>query len=102
MEITEIDKNTFLKMLKSYEDYFVDEMNYDAIQMVRFIVHLWENIPTINKDVHAKWTDTYRNGYKPPNVIVCEHCNYWNDKPKDYCPNCGAKMDCGIEWNGMD
>lgn len=97
MRIAEIDKNTIINMLQSYKEDFEESMNYDAIHMISFIVMLLKNVPEIERDVHSKWVNSYRSGYKPPDVVVCNHCDYWNEKKEDYCPNCGAKMDLQTE-----
>lgn len=42
--------------------------------------------------VHARWLYEYKSGFKPYNGVVCNHCDCWNERRTDYCPNCGAKM----------
>ena len=83
-----IDKQAFLDYMKRTDRYF----------SVKFDI---ENFP--NADVapvrHGQWISKNDHGYEW--VFVCSNCDYvdgypFNDRP-NYCPNCGAKMDGGIE-----
>ena len=61
------------------------------------------NLPTIDPVKHGKWLITEAF----PHHIYCSACSktyipndrwqIWvdGDLPRDYCPNCGAKMDGG-------
>lgn len=102
MEIVEIDKNALIQKL----EYIIEEIGDDYYrQFFSGIFSVINNLPTINVDIHAKWVDTYRNGWKPQvsEIAICSHCNQMNytfDEndnllavKSDYCPNCGAKMD---------
>ena len=47
---------------------------------------------------HGHWISKNHHGYEW--VFVCSNCDYvngypFNDRP-NYCPNCGAKMDRGV------
>ena len=49
--------------------------------------------------VHGRWISKNPHGYEW--TFVCSNCDYidgypFNDR-SNYCPNCGAKMDGGIE-----
>ena len=55
--------------------------------------------PTIEAKpvVHGRWeTNSDR-----PDSLICSVCkcgfDMWKHDPHNYCPNCGAKMDGGIE-----
>ena len=57
--------------------------------------------PTIEAKpvVHGRWISKNPHGYEW--IFVCSNCSYidgypFNDR-SNYCPNCGAKMDGGIE-----
>lgn len=51
-------------------------------------------LPTEESTVHALWTDTYKNGYKPCNCVICNNCDKVSLAGEtNYCPNCGAKME---------
>ena len=57
--------------------------------------------PTIEAKsvVHGHWISKNDHGYEW--IFVCSNCDYidgypFNDRD-NYCPNCGAKMDGGIE-----
>ena len=48
---------------------------------------------------HGRWISKNPHGYEW--IFVCSNCSYidgypFNDR-SNYCPNCGAKMDGGIE-----
>lgn len=48
--------------------------------------------------VHGEWRENGLNGYAY--AIICSKCGYidgypFNDRSR-YCPNCGAKMDGGV------
>ena len=48
---------------------------------------------------HGHWISKNNHGYEW--IFVCSNCDYvdgypFNERP-NYCPNCGAKMDGGIE-----
>lgn len=48
---------------------------------------------------HGHWISKNPHGYEW--IFVCSNCDYvdgypFNERP-NYCPNCGAKMDGGIE-----
>lgn len=103
MEIAEIDKKTLISLLKSYKEESYESGELYAMEGFSFFIHLINNVPTIKHEISAKWTDTYRDGYKPGKVVICSNCNQPNyefDKDNnivgimsDYCPYCGAKMD---------
>ena len=45
---------------------------------------------------HGRWDEPSRHGLdKKYNKlgVICSVCKEWNDWPRPYCPNCGAKMD---------
>lgn len=83
-----INKQAFLDYMKRTNRYF----------NVKFDI---ENFPIadVAPVVHGRWISKNHHGYEW--VFVCSNCNYvdgypFNDRP-NYCPNCGAKMDGGIE-----
>lgn len=47
--------------------------------------------------VHGKWVTHYRSGTPVAKGYVSTCCDMWNNRKSDYCPNCGAKMDGGME-----
>ena len=83
-----ISKQAFLDYMKRTDRYF----------SVKFDI---ENFPVADvvPVVHGRWISKNPHGYEW--VFVCSNCDYvdgypFNDRP-NYCPNCGAKMDGGIE-----
>lgn len=45
--------------------------------------------------VHGRWVTHYRSGTPVPEGYVSTCCDMWNSRKRNYCPNCGAKMDVG-------
>lgn len=93
MEIVKIDKKVLISEFEEYEKDSQDEGDYYNARVFHNIVEFLNDIPTIQIEVHGKWNNKYRSGYKPPNVFVCSYCNRCNYEKSDFCPNCGAMMD---------
>ena len=54
-----------------------------------------ENAPTVDavEVVHGRWVNPYINRYGHP-CHCCSECGFKASyQDKNYCPNCGAKMD---------
>lgn len=50
-------------------------------------------IPTVDSIKHGHWTDRAKSIIGVP-TEACSECAEWSiGFDKDYCPNCGAKMD---------
>lgn len=47
--------------------------------------------------VHGRWVTHYRSGTPVAEGYVSTCCDMWNNHKRNYCPNCGAKMDGGGE-----
>lgn len=45
--------------------------------------------------VHGQWVTHYRSGTPVAEGYVSTCCDMWNNHKRNYCPNCGAKMDGG-------
>lgn len=45
--------------------------------------------------VHGRWVTHYRSGTPVAEGYVSTCCDMWNNHKRNYCPNCGAKMDGG-------
>lgn len=43
--------------------------------------------------VHGRWVTHYRSGTPVPEGYVSTCCDMWNSRKRNYCPNCGAKME---------
>lgn len=83
-----IDKQAFLDYMRGTNRYFTVKCDI-------------ESFPTVDVApvVHGRWISKNHHGYE--RVFVCSNCGYidgypFNDR-SNYCPNCGAKMDGGIE-----
>ena len=48
-----------------------------------------ENVQPV---IHAAWIETTPNDYYE--WFKCSNCKYTDTKKFNYCPKCGAKMDC--------
>lgn len=83
-----IDKQAFLDYMKRTDRYF----------SVKFDI---ENFPIadVAPVTHGRWISKNPHGYEW--TFVCSNCDYVDGYPfnerLNYCPNCGAKMDRGIE-----
>ena len=47
--------------------------------------------------VHGRWATHYRSGTPAAEGYVSTCCDMWNNRKSPYCPNCGAKMDGGVD-----
>lgn len=45
--------------------------------------------------VHGRWVTHYRSGTPVAEGYVSTCYDMWNNHKRNYCPNCGAKMDGG-------
>lgn len=48
---------------------------------------------------HGRWETHYRSGTTVPKGVVSGCCDMWNERKTPYCPNCGCRMDGGMEEN---
>ena len=83
-----IDANILIKRLEAMAHYT------DAITIGGIICALKEP-PTVDavEVVHGRWINPYMNRYGHP-CHCCSVCGFKASyQDKNYCPNCGAKMD---------
>ena len=59
------------------------------------IFEIISEIPTadVAPVVHGRWVTHYRSGTTVAEGYVSTCCDMWNNHKRNYCPNCGAKMD---------
>lgn len=59
------------------------------------IKELINSIPAadVTPVVHGRWVTHYRSGTPVAEGYVSTCCDMWNNHKRNYCPNCGAKMD---------
>lgn len=50
--------------------------------------------------VHGRWITHYRSGTPVAEGYVSTCCDMWSKHKRNYCPNCGAKMDGGDNAEG--
>lgn len=48
---------------------------------------------------HGRWETHYRSGTTVSKGVVSGCCDMWNGWKTPYCPNCGCRMDGGMEEN---
>lgn len=89
-----IERETAIKELMNDAPEQVGYSREDAVDCIRY---------TPAADVvpvhHGYWISKNPHGYEW--IFVCSNCDYvdgypFNDRD-NYCPNCGAKMDGGID-----
>ena len=63
------------------------------------IINALENVPAADvvPVVHGRWVTHYRSGTTVAEGYVSTCCDMWNNRKSDYCPNCGAMMDGGVD-----
>lgn len=76
-----------------------ERANENFIFGIESILEYVENLPAddVVPVVHGRWeTNSDR-----PDTLICSMCkcgfDMWKHDPHNYCPNCGAKMDGGID-----
>lgn len=82
----------------------------DALKGIELFQCGWAEIEAVQTDyierlpaadvapvVHGEWVTHYRSGTPAAKGYVSTCCDMWNNRKSDYCPNCGAKMDGGME-----
>ena len=87
-----IDANALLeKAYLTHPATMVNPYGGDYVVSVEDI----ENAPTVDavEVVHGRWINPYMNRYGHP-CHCCSVCGFKASyQDKNYCPNCGAKMD---------
>ena len=87
-----IDANVLQKKfegLKEKDAHATGRNAYDLCAM------LTEDAPTVDavEVVHGRWVNPYINSYGHP-CHCCSECGFKASyQDKNFCPNCGAKMD---------
>lgn len=76
-----------------------ERANEHFIFGVESVLEYVENLPAadVAPVVHGRWVKHYRSGTTVAEGYVSTCCDMWNNRKSDYCPNCGARMDGGIE-----
>ena len=89
-----IEREAAIKELMNDAPEQVGYSREDAADCIRYM-----DVTDVVPVRHGRWISKNDHGYEW--VFVCSNCDYvdgypFNDRP-NYCPNCGAKMDGGIE-----
>lgn len=78
-------------MLAIRDDYLIDGRNFS---IMREHINDAEAVDAVEV-VHGQWVNPYMNRYGHP-CHCCSICGFKaSHQDKNYCPNCGAKMDGG-------
>lgn len=97
--MTEYIKRNYLRKMAMFETAYTMETETDAAIVLRMI----DDAPTadVAPVVHGQWILERELNGKP----YCFHCSVCDSDyhcigivvASDYCPNCGAKMDGGVD-----
>ena len=97
----ELLKERFRKRLNWLKKDIHDEYSGALYDCCEYDTNLIDEIPAadVAPIVHGQWISENYHGYEW--IFVCSNCGYidgypFNDR-SNYCPNCGVKMDGGIE-----
>lgn len=94
-----IDANALTEYFKRLAHSLENARYFNAADAVRGAAEKVASAPTIDAVpvVHGRWVDPCINKYGHP----CHHCSACrfkaSQKDRNFCPNCGAKMDAKEE-----
>lgn len=99
-----IDANALKETVTTdYYEHFTRYHDTDQIALIDMVCDDIEEAPTVDavEVVHGRWKkgEADKHGNRKPACSVCGeyHLAWWSDYTHcNYCPNCGAKMDGGI------
>ena len=94
-----IDRAVLLKMARHRVD--IKGMEYEGITKgvnlaLELIEDFVKDVPNVDavEVVHGRWV--YTDG-EYEIYMICSECGWDSDYRTNYCPNCGAKMDGGVD-----
>lgn len=87
---------SYIRKMAMLEMAYTMETETDAAVVLRMI----DDAPAadVAPVVHGRWVTHYRSGTTVAEGYVSTCCDMWNNRKSDYCPNCGAKMDGGADY----
>lgn len=90
-----IDRETYRNRLADLENWCQDLRKPGLKQALE----MFDEVPAadVAPVVHGWWVTHYRSGTTVAEGYVSTCCDMWNNRKRDYCPNCGAKMDGGAK-----
>ena len=86
---------SYIRKMAMLEMAYTMETETDAAVVLRMI----DDAPAadVAPVVHGRWVTHYRSGTTVAEGYVSTCCDMWNNRKSDYCPNCGAMMDGGVD-----
>lgn len=92
-----INRQDLIKAVESKHFAIADNTHpYEAIRIQgKYFREVVDNAPKVDavEVVHGRWVNPYMNRYGHP-CHCCSVCGFKASyQDKNYCPNCGAKMD---------
>ena len=93
-----IERDAAVKAFNNFDAGRADSPPCTLLTPEEFAEYLYE-LPTadVAPVVHERWVTHYRSGTPVAEGHVSTCCDMWNNRKSDYCPNCGAKMDGGVD-----
>lgn len=81
-----------------------EHANEHFINGIETVMEYAEGLPAadVAPVVHERWLKHYRSGVTVAEGCVSSCCDMWNERESRYCPNCGAKMDGGVNHASPD
>ena len=92
-----IDANKAQKVLVNMAEHLIEAGNPEMAGAVGYAAEVIGKQHTVDavEVVHGRWINPYINRYGHP-CHCCSECGFKASyQDKNYCPNCGAKMDGG-------
>lgn len=91
--MAEYIQRSYIRKMAMFEMAYTMETETDAAVVLRMI----DDAPAadVAPVVHGRWEKHYRSGTPVAEGYVSTCCDMWNKSKRNYCPNCGAKMDGG-------
>ena len=92
-----IDANAVeAKIEKSFKKLIAHQNRPDLAAALSYVGDLIIEAPTVDavEVVHGRWKQAR---YTEAPLYICSNCDKPEYKTHNYCPNCGAKMDGGVE-----
>lgn len=93
-----ISRQAAIKKIRSNREYLTDTDYIKGLNAgIEYSVNAVENLPSAQPK-RGYWIESHEhiyvgNGVKEWTNWYCSECDAPNDKPTDFCPNCGVGME---------